>query len=324
MLSFGKSDDRVWLDARIIEKQLIAEDIMHFILESASNQPLPPFTPGSHIDVELSDQAVRQYSLCNDPNKPGRYEIAVKYERDGRGGSRCAHQHLQRSDVIRIGPPRNAFSLTPASHTILIAGGIGITPIVSMAEHLSASEASFELHYCTRSPHVSAFLPQLRDSAYAHRVRFYHGDCGERFDIRRALAAQPSDTHLYVCGPKGFMQSVIDSAVSLGWDAARIHYEYFSAPAPEEVQGQGFEVVVASTGLVVAVAEDQTIAGALAAQGVHVPVSCEQGICGTCTVGVLDGTPDHRDCVLSDAERGANRFTPCCSRAKSARLVLDL
>lgn len=323
MLSFAEPAGQAWLAARIAEKRLIAEDIMHFVLESASGQPLPPFTPGAHIDVELSDRTVRQYSLCNHPDGRGRYEIAVKYERGGRGGSRSAHESLRQSDVIRIGSPRNAFPLTPARHTVLVAGGIGITPIMSMAEHLAARGDSFELHYCTRSPEASAFLQRLASAPYASRVRFYH-DCTERFDVRQALAGQPGDAHLYVCGPQGLMQSVIDSASSLGWARERIHFEYFSAPSAQQAPGGAFEVVVASSGLVVEVAPDQSIVAALAARGVTVPVSCEQGICGTCVVRVLDGTPDHRDAVLCDDERASHCFTPCCSRSHSARLVLDL
>ena len=196
-----------------------------------------------------------------------------------------------------------------------------------MAERLSHTQAGFEMHYCTRSPERTAFAQRIAQAPWADRVHFHFDDGApaQKLDIRALLAAQPADTHLYVCGPRGFMDAVLDTARALAWDEARLHYEFFGASVAPQAGDATFEVVVASSGRVVPVGADQTVVQALAAVGVEVQVACEQGVCGTCLTRIIEGTPDHRDSYLTDEERAANdQFTPCCSRACSPRLVLDL
>ncbi|GAB3628341.1 PDR/VanB family oxidoreductase [Pandoraea terrae] len=314
------------IDVMVSKKEAIAEGVMHFEFRPASGERLPAFTAGSHIDIALPNGAIRQYSLCNAPQECDRYEIAVLLEPNGRGGSRSAHGDLKQGDEVRISAPRNHFALVPARHSILIAGGIGVTPLLSMAEQLTRSGASFKMHYCTRSVARTAFAQRIGVSAFASRVHFHHddGDAGQRFDVRQVLNEPARDTHLYVCGPGGFMDHVIQAAQAAGWAEECIHFEYFAGAPADTSHDRAFEVMLAQTGCVVSVAADKTVVQALAAQGIDVPVSCEQGVCGTCVMRVLEGEPDHRDVYFSDAERAANdQFTPCCSRAKSYRLVID-
>jgi vanillate O-demethylase ferredoxin subunit len=196
-----------------------------------------------------------------------------------------------------------------------------------MAERLANVGASFELHYCTRSEERTAFAQRIRASSFAARAHFHHDDGAQaqKLDIR-ALVAQPRPgVHLYVCGPTGFMDAVLGAARQAGWTEEALHREYFAA-APIDTRGDGsFEVQIASSGAVIRVAREQSVVAALAAAGIEVPTSCEQGVCGTCLTRVLEGEPEHRDMYLTPQERAKNdQFTPCCSRAKTARLVLDL
>lgn len=304
----------------------VADDIVHIVLESPAGTPLPAFAAGAHIDVELPNGLVRQYSLLGDPAQTRQYELGVLREAAGRGGSRSAHDDLHAGMRIRIGAPRNLFALVPARRSLLFAGGIGITPMLAMAQQLAHGRSDFTLHYCARSPARAAFLDRLRDAPWADRVRlhFDDGDARQKLDAASVLAAPSADSHLYVCGPKGFMNHVIDSARAAGWADATIHAESFAAEVARNGD-EAFEIKLARSGRLVPVATGQTAAAALAAHGIEVPLSCEQGICGTCITPVLDGVPDHRDLYFSDAEKAANdRFTPCCSRSKSAVLVLDL
>lgn len=316
-----------WLQVRVAQKELAAEDIMRFELRPIEAGLLPPFAAGAHIDVRLPNGAIRQYSLCNDPGDRDRYEIGILLAPAGRGGSRSAHQDVSPGDTLSVGVPRNHFPLHPARHTLLLAGGIGVTPMLSMAEQLSRDGASFAMHYCARSSTRMAYRNRIAQSGYAKKVSFHFddGDPTQRFDATRILADPDPDTHLYTCGPQGFMDYVIDTARKAGWAESNIHFEYFSAPPEEAGNRSDFEVQLASSGKVIKVCADQSIAQALAAEGISVPLSCEQGICGTCLVGVMDGVPEHRDFYLSDADKAANRqITLCCSRAQSPRLVLDL
>jgi vanillate monooxygenase ferredoxin subunit len=307
-------------------KEPAAAGVMSFELRSPDAAPLPPFTAGSHIDLELPNGAIRQYSLCNDPAERERYEIGILLEPNGRGGSRSAHENLARGDTVRISHPRNHFPVVPAPHFLLIAGGIGVTPLLSMADHLAAGGDSFELHYCARSPERTAYLNRLRTASYASRVHchFDDGDAAQRLQAERLFADSPRNTRLYVCGPKGFMDFVTGAARAAGWPESHIHLEYFVGTTSAPADDSSFEVMLASTGQVVTVAGDRTVAQALNDHGIEVALSCEQGICGSCAMRVLDGVPDHRDLYFSPDEHAANdRFTPCCSRAKSARLVID-
>lgn len=316
------------LRVRVARKVIEAEDICSFELVAADGRLLPAFSAGSHIDVHLPDGLVRQYSLCNDAAETHRYLIAVLKDPASRGGSRAMHERVREGDELIISPPRNHFALAhEARHHLLLAGGIGITPLLCMAERLAATGAAFTMHYCTRSRARTAFASRIAASAFAAQVQFHHDDGPpeQQFQLEAVLAGADEHTHLYVCGPQGFMDAVLGAARARGWPESRLHYEFFSAEPVSTEGDRPFEVVLASSGRVVPVAAGQTVVQALAACGVDVMVSCEQGVCGTCLTRVLEGEIDHRDVYLTPEEQAAgDQFTPCCSRAKSARLVLDL
>lgn len=319
--------DSNYLEVRIARKTREALDIVTLELQALAGQSLPVFSAGAHIDVEIAPGLIRQYSLCNDPDERHRYVLGVLREPNSRGGSLAVHECLQVGQNIRIGAPRNHFPLVPARRSLLLAGGIGITPILCMAERLASSGADFSLHYAARSLERMAFVTHLRASAFAARVRLHldDGPTEQALDLPALLAAEGADTHLYVCGPGGFIDYVNSTAKAQGWDSQRIHFEYFAAKPVDAQADQCFEVQVASSGKVYVIGEDESIVSVLAADGVEIPLSCQQGICGSCITRVLEGKAEHRDQVLTEKERDEeNWFTPCCSRALTARLVLDL
>ena len=318
------------LRVRVARKAQEAADICSLELTSVDGAALPPFSAGSHVDVHLPGGVVRQYSLCNDPAETHRYLIAVLRDPASRGGSAAVHDAVQEGDELQISAPKNHFALAhEARHSLLLAGGIGVTPILCMAERLAVMGAAFDMHYAARSRERTAFVDRIQGSAFAERVQFHFDDGPEaqRLDLAALLAQPQPGTHLYVCGPKGFMDAVLSTARAAGWGEQQLHWEFFSAGADTAPRtgDEAFEVQLASSGRVITVAPDRTVTQALAEAGVEVLVSCEQGVCGTCLTRVLQGTPDHRDMYLTPEEQAANdQFTPCCSRAKSARLVLDL
>lgn len=320
------------LQVRVARKSSDAQDIVSLELEPAHGGALPAFTAGSHIDIQVPDgkggHITRQYSLSNAPAETQRYVIAVLRDPASRGGSSGVHERIQVGDVLSISAPRNHFALAPqAQHHLLIAGGIGITPILSMVETLSAQGASYALHYASRSPERTAFRTHLAQPRYAAQVHHHYseGNAAQKLDLATLLAQPQAGTHVYVCGPQRLMDAVIATARAAGWPEANIHYEFFGAAVAPSANDGAFEVVVNSSGQVVPVPADQTVVQALAAAGVSVMISCEQGVCGTCLTRVLEGTPDHKDHYLTPEEQAANNeFTPCCSRSKTPRLVLDL
>ncbi|KRB93545.1 PDR/VanB family oxidoreductase [Noviherbaspirillum sp. Root189] len=315
------------MEVRVIRKRVEAEDIASFELSSLDGSPLPAFSAGSHIDVHAPGGVIRQYSLCNDPGETHRYLIAVLRDPASRGGSVAMHDSVQEGDVIQISAPRNHFSLVPAQRSLLLAGGIGVTPILCMAERLAKTGADFEMHYCTRSPERTAFIDRIRKCGFAGAVQFHHdsGPAEQKLDMAQLLRQCGPETHLYVCGPGGFIEHVTKTAEAQGWGKDRIHFEYFAA-APVDTSGdQAFEVTIASTGRTILIPSDKSVAQVLEDEGMSIPVSCEQGVCGTCITRVLGGVPDHRDMYFTDDEKAKNdQFTPCCSRARSGPLVLDL
>ena len=315
------------LQVRVVRKVDEAEGIASFELARADGGPLPAFSAGSHVDVQVPGGLTRQYSLCNDVAPRNSYRIAVLRDANSRGGSRAMHEQVREGDVLTISEPRNHFPLVHAVRTILFAGGIGITPLLCMAHRLAAVGSDFELHYSARSKARTAFVDEIAASPFASRVH-YHFDDGpddQKLQLARILTQVDAQTHLYVCGPAGFIQFVTDWARGCGWPAAQIHVEFFAAPEQDTSGDRPFEVKVASTGQVIRVAADQSVVKALAAHGVEVLTSCEQGVCGTCITRVLEGECDHRDLYFTDEEKAKHdQFTPCCSRAKSPLLVLDL
>ncbi|UZD97744.1 PDR/VanB family oxidoreductase [Pseudomonas corrugata] len=315
------------IEVQVAARHDEALDICSYELISVDSQPLPAFSAGSHIDVHLPGGLIRQYSLCNHPEERHRYLIGVLKDAASRGGSRSLHEQIQPGMRLHISEPRNLFPLAPqARRSLLFAGGIGITPILCMAEHLAQSGAAFELHYCARSRERAAFVERLSRSPYADRVFLHFSEEPETLLDAAALLAAPSEgLHLYVCGPGGFMQHVLETAQAQGWTQDCLHREYFAA-APTDTGADGcFSVKLASSGQVFNVPADRSVVQVLESHGIEIPVSCEQGVCGTCLTRVLEGVPEHRDLFLTEAEQACNdQFTPCCSRSKTPMLVLDL
>ncbi|PYE20427.1 vanillate O-demethylase ferredoxin subunit [Paraburkholderia silvatlantica] len=314
----------------LLRKIPVATDICVFELASAGDAPLPAFEAGAHIDVHV-DGFVRQYSLCSHPSEAGAYRIGVLRDAASRGGSVAMHA-LEAGTILEISTPKNHFPLDErATQTILLAGGIGITPLMAMAEQLREQGRTFELHYCIRDPQRAAFRERLAEAGFAEHTHFYFDSEGTdaRIDLAGVLGAPHEGKHAYVCGPAGFIDAVLGAAASAGWPAQNVHREYFGAAQPSantdaDVNG-AFQVTLASCQRVFDVPAGTSIVEALRAGGVEVPVSCEQGVCGTCLTRVLSGEPDHRDLYLTDEERAANdQLLPCCSRSRTPMLVLDL
>lgn len=314
------------IDVRVEKRVVEADGIVSLELRAVGDASLPAFAAGAHIDVHLPNGLVRQYSLCNGPVSCDSYLIAVLREPNSRGGSAVIHDAIAVGDVLQISSPKNHFHLLSAPRSILIGGGIGVTPLLSMSEALHASGADFELHYCARSESRTAFRDQLRASPFSGQVSFYFDDQGDSIDLNQLLAAPVEQTHIYLCGPAGFIEFVTGAAKRLGWPGSNIHFEFFAAPATTGEQGSAaFEIEIASTGVRLTVPEDRSAADVLHENGIDIPISCAQGVCGTCLTRVVAGTPDHRDLYLTDEERAQNdQFMPCCSRALSPVLVLDL
>lgn len=317
------------IELKVVSKKHEAQDICSLELASPSGEALAPFAAGAHIDVHVGG-VVRQYSLCNNPQERHRYQIAVLREPQSRGGSVAIHDQVQVGQTLKVGAPRNLFSLAhSAPHSLLLAAGVGITPILCMAERLSHAGQPFSMHYCARSHARMAFRQRIESSGFAGAAHFHVDEDGpdSQLDLAATLAAMPAGTHLYACGPAGFLAHVLETARALDWPEERLHYEFFAAmPSMPSTLPQGsFEVCIASTGEKLLVKAEESVVDALARAGLNVPVSCGQGVCGTCLTRVLDGVPDHRDMFLTPEERARNdQFTPCCSRAMGASLTLDL
>lgn len=319
--------DQNWISVRVAGLTVEADDIVSLELLPSNGESLPPFDAGSHVDVELPNGMIRQYSLCNDSSERNRYQIAVLLDPATRGGSASVHRDIKVNQIIRISHPRQNFPLVDAEHSILIAGGIGVTPLISMAERLAKAKAGFEMHYCTRSPSKTAFTQRICAASFVDRVDFHFddGDPAQKFDINSVLAGKNAGTKIYVCGPGGFMDHVISSAKQLGWSGDQIHFEYFAGAQSSTAENTEFKVKISSSGELFDIPSNKSIVAVLAENGVEIPLSCEQGVCGTCITRVLEGVPDHRDIYFSDDEKERNdQMTPCCSRAKTPILVLDL
>jgi vanillate O-demethylase ferredoxin subunit len=315
------------LKVSIKKRRQEASGIVSLELVDPRGSQLPAFAAGAHIDVHIAPGLVRQYSLYNAPDERHHYCIAVLDDPNGRGGSRRLHDALHQGDTVAISAPRNAFPLVEdGAYSVLLAGGIGITPLLSMAQRLSALGRAFELHYCARTRERAAFVDWLEECEFASGVHVHFDDEGETpFDVRELLASRRQEgAHLYLCGPNGFIDHVVDAARSC-WPDDKVHLERFGA-AQAQTDGNGaFQIKLARSGMLLDVPAEKTILDVLQRHGVPVQISCEQGVCGCCVVDVLDGEPEHRDSFLTDAEHRSNRqITVCCSRARSPVLTLDL
>lgn len=314
------------LRLRVLAIRWQAEGIHSFELSDPDGAELPPATAGAHVDVHLAGGLLRSYSLAGDPADRMRWTLGVLREANGRGGSRAMHESVRVGELITVGVPRNAFAMVPgAAHTVLLAGGIGITPLKAMVHTLAARGESFELHYCARSARNAAFADELRALVPAGKLHFHfdNGVPGQGLDIGGLLEQQTEGAHLYYCGPGGFMKACAEA--SAHWAPGSVHSEHFKAPEPavKTAPDASFEVRLARQGITVPVLPDQTIVRAIEIAGHRVPTSCLSGLCGACKVNYLEGEVEHNDYILSDEEK-SRCLTLCVSRARSPLLVLDL
>ncbi|STS96561.1 Flavodoxin reductases (ferredoxin-NADPH reductases) family 1 [Klebsiella pneumoniae] len=299
-------------------------------LVSAEGQPLPAWTPGAHIDLHLPCGLIRQYSLTGSPAERDRYLLCIARESQSRGGSRYIHDTLRPGQPLMISAPRNHFPLHEGGHVVLLAAGIGITPLLAMAHARAASGASFTLHYYVSRAQEAAFATEIARQLAGGICQIHCSDEGQspRQRLAQDLGAPDADTRVYFCGPPGFMARVRDTARAVGWGEEQLHSEAFQPPAPTAASAADgtFTITLASTGERWPVPGDKTIAQVLQEHGVAVPLSCEMGICGACLTPVREGTVDHRDTVQSEAEKQAaeQHIALCCSRSLSANLVIDL
>lgn len=322
-----------WLDLVVVNARQDSSNVTVLDLGWPDGGAMPSWEPGAHIDVRSMDnggkEAVRQYSLCG-PSKAAMWRIAVLAEPHGRGGSANLAKTSRPGSRLSVRGPRNHFRLQhDGSPVVLVAGGIGITPLLAMADALHAEGRDFRLHYFARTRSSMAFREQLLGSAYREQV---HLSCDDEQACRISdiFRNGDRDSWLYTCGPEGFMKAVIDEAATAGVRPDRVRKELFTsepqaADAGVEGAKRPFTIVLRSSGQRIEVPADKTAVRALADAGVEVVVSCEQGYCGSCLTGVLEGIPDHRDEFMLPEERERNdAFTPCCSRAVTQTLVLDL
>ena len=307
---------------RLIAVRYAAQDTNLYEFAAADGRPLPSYEPGAHIDVHLPDGLMRQYSLARPYRADQGYLVGVKLDAKTRGGSRWLHDSARVGSSFEIGGPRNNFPLREdAPHTVLIAGGIGITPVWCMAQRLEEIGASFEVHYAVRTRDDAAFLAELE--RMAPRLKLHVDVEAEAvMDVSGAVASAPAGAHLYCCGPAPMLEAF--EAAASGRPAEQVHVEDFSAPELKPLEG-GFIVVLAKSGREFEVAPGSTILETLRQAGLNVPASCEQGVCGTCETTILEGTPDHRDLLLTPGEKASGKtMMICCSGSLTDRLVLDL
>jgi phthalate 4,5-dioxygenase reductase component len=307
---------------RLERAEPIADGISLFELKHSQGADLPEFTPGAHVAVRVPNGLIRKYSLCNDPAERDRYCIAVKREAHEGSGSTSLIERAKAGDTLPASAPRNNFALakSPAGY-IFIAGGIGITPIMSMIRHLTATGTTpFKLYYCTRTPELTAFREELLAPPFKSKAVIHHdgGDPARNLDLWPILERPKG--HVYCCGPRPMMQQVRD--MTGHWSPSAVHFEAFSEPARRAPNDHAFKVRLAKSGGLVEVPVGTTILEALRAHGLDVPSSCESGTCGTCRTRLIAGEADHRDLVLSEHEH-ADTIMVCVSRARSDELVID-
>ncbi len=304
-----------------------AQDVLGLELRARDGGALPPFEAGAHLDLHLPGGLCRQYSLVNSPLERDRYLLGVALAPASRGGSAFVHARLARGDVLRVGGPRSLFGLAAgASEQVFVAGGIGITPILSMIHACEARSQPWRLLYCVRSRARAAYAWML--AVHGPRVRLHVDEEADAPpDLHGWLQANAPGTHVYCCGPAGLMDAVATACAAVGIEQERTHYERFVTPgaAAAPPAGASFVAVLRRSGRRIEVGPAQSLLEALEAHGVGVPFACREGLCRTCETPLLAGEADHRDGVLDEAERAAQRsILPCVSRARSAELVLDL
>jgi tetrachlorobenzoquinone reductase len=317
------------LPVRVKSVTYEAERINSYELQPLAGGDLPPFTAGAHIDLHLPGVPMgqtRSYSLINPQGERHRYVIAVAHDAASAGGSRYIHEQVRAGDKLTITPPQNDFALVEdAKHSVLIAGGIGITPVWCMVQRLIELRRSWELHYGARTHETAAFIEPISALREQHPnavvLNFDFEPGGKPLDLSAIVNQAPNDAHLYCCGPTGMLEAFERATQNRPRD--HVHVEYFSAKEAPAKAG-GFTVTLAKSQVQVFVAAGNSILDALIGAGLDPPRSCTEGVCGSCEMRVLEGIPDHRDMVLTDAERASNKtMMICCSGAISETLVLD-
>lgn len=314
------------LNLVVSAKYPVSDDVVCIELAAPEHGDLPPFTAGAHVDVELGEGLVRQYSLWNSPLETHRYCLGVALAFESRGGSKAVHE-LQVGTMVRVSEPRNLFPLEKADHTTLVACGIGITPILAMADELHRSGSEFTLHYRLRSRSSGAFVEALMSAPYSARVMFHESVITPTvdFNFEGLLPLGQGCNRIYVCGPGAFTDALRAAALSGGLPSECFHQELFATDVAVLEGDDTFIVHFNKSGISTSVPPGVSIAEAARAAGIALPTSCGQGICGTCLINVISGTPEHRDDYLTPAERDANdQILTCCSRSKSRELTLDL
>lgn len=316
--------DDVLSSLKITGKEQIARDIWRFELRDPNGVDLPGFRAGSNLTVQVPTGSRRRYSLCNSPEERDRYVIAVKRDANGRGGSISMIDDTTEGGLIEVSAPRNDFPLDDrAQEFMLIAGGIGITPMLSMMHELkSEGLRKFRLVYVARDPEATAFLEELKGEEWRPHVKIHHdyGDIAKSFDFWRVFE-RPSKAHVYCCGPRALMDAVKD--MTGHWPPGSIHFESFGVDGSVLRENKAFTVRLAKTGGTFEIPVDKSILEVLRVEGIRVPSSCESGTCGSCRTGLCSGTADHRDMVLEEEEKNT-QIMVCVSRATSEELVLDL
>ncbi|AGT10952.1 PDR/VanB family oxidoreductase [Paracoccus aminophilus] len=306
------------------------DDNLDIELMAPDGAALPPYAPGAHIDLRTPSGMLRQYSLCGRAEEERRYLVCVRQDATSRGGSRSLHRELRVRDRVEVSQPRNLFPLPEAGRYILFSAGIGITPIMAMARRLMAGGADLEWHHYERSRARVAFLDELTTPPFGAVVKLHLDEEGANIlaGTPDCLSAPDADAVVLACGPGPFLDLLAGRMAEAGWQDGQFHSERFQPlplAVPEGTEAASFEVRLASSGQSFAIGAEESIASVLQRHGIAVDLSCEQGMCGACLTRVLEGTPDHRDIVLSAAEQEAgDQMTICCSRAKTPLLVLDL
>lgn len=313
------------LNVRVESVTPVNELVTRFRFVSRDGSTLPAFSGGAHVVVEMDDHGLRRmnpYSLMSDPQDTRGYEISVRRDDQGRGGSLYLHRHVVPGMEMVISHPVNLFPLdTRAKKHLMIAGGIGITPFLAQIAQLAHFGGRFELHYAARSRALGAYMDLLTAQA-PDRVHCYFDDQGQVIDLKRVLAMQPIGTHLYVCGPKGMIAWVLSTAEAMGWPKLALHSEEFLAPGT----GLPFQVTLAASGKTITVGTTQSLLEAMEAAGVDAPYLCRGGACGQCETNVheCDGTILHRDHWLTPEDQASGRkIMPCVSRFEGRTLVID-
>ncbi len=311
----------------VAKKTEEAHNMASFELVDPNGAELPAFSAGSHIDVTIPGGIMRQYSLCNSSSERNRYVIGVWKDANSRGGSKALHVNVNVGDTLQVGPPRNRFRVPRSTkRALLLARGIGVTPILSIADDLKSQNIPFEFHYVYALMSPDAFNGLIAESNFAEETKFYceAREQNQLINPAEILAAPSEDTHVFICGADWWQDPIIKLAKEKGWPEERIHVERFTSKLAAAKLDKVFDVKIASTGAVFKVPGDKTVAAFLEEKGVKIPTSCEQGMCGTCKVKVLEGEVDHRDKRLSPEQKAEGLFLACVSRAKGDLLVLDL